>query len=114
MSSKRKKKVLSILKAEIIKEIAHEDGGTPAEIAEIVESQFEFLSDIVRHGAFEGVRLPHFGTFWAKPQRVQLVNQEAINKRLKKDGLIQTGKPFTGNKRRNTGNSGDQETDRQG
>lgn len=73
-----------LLREEIIKEIATEDGGTRSEIKEIVDTQFEFIADIFRRGAFEGVRMPFFGVFWAKPGRVQAVNEQAARQRAKK------------------------------
>jgi len=74
------------LKDKIIREIYLEDGGSMNEVKYIVETQFEYVAQVMKHSAFEGVLLPYFGKFWAKAYRVQKVN-EAANK-IKAHGII--------------------------
>lgn len=76
------------IKENIIREIYLEDGGSLNEITQIVETQFEYVAKVMKHGTFEGVLLPYLGKFWAKPRRVQLFNQAMNKKKARENGTI--------------------------
>lgn len=75
------------LREEVIREIKQECGGSVTEIAGIVNFQFQYLSRIIRDGAYEGVRLPYLGKFHTKVMRIKLITNEAFRrKREQGDG----------------------------
>ena len=44
-------------------------------IEEIVNHQFKFVSNIMKKGNFDSVRLPYFGKFSVNPKRVEYINK---------------------------------------
>lgn len=62
------------IKAEIIKTIKDELGGTTAEIESVVESQFQFIAYTMSKGLFDSVRMPYFGRFKVNPYRLRKLN----------------------------------------
>ncbi len=44
-------------------------------IEEIVFFQFKFVTEIMRKGEFESVRLPYLGKFHVNPRRVKHLNE---------------------------------------
>ena len=70
------------IKKEICLEIVEENGGSLAEIQDIVESQFKFLCQTMEKGEFSQVRMPYLGKFYVKPRRLYNLNN-ALTKRRK-------------------------------
>jgi nucleoid DNA-binding protein len=44
-------------------------------VEEIVEYQFKFVKEIMKDGTFDAVRLPYFGKFSAKKERIKHMNR---------------------------------------
>lgn len=64
----------------IAHEVANEMGLPTSVVMEMMKSQFRFTSSVMKRGEFESIRLPYFGTFKAKPRRVQWFNEEKSRK----------------------------------
>jgi len=62
------------IKAEIIKTVKDELGGSTAEIESVVESQFQFIAYTMSKGLFDSVRMPYFGRFKVNPYRLRKLN----------------------------------------
>ena len=62
-------------KQEIIYFLANKYNLPISKIEEIVTHQFKFVSQIMKEGSFEAVRLPYFGKFSAKKERIKHVNR---------------------------------------
>lgn len=70
---------LPVKTQEILRTLAVEEGIPDSEIDKIVSSQFRLVHDVMKEGKFEAVRLPYFGKFHAKPERIAHI-QEASRK----------------------------------
>ena len=44
-------------------------------VEEIVNYQFKFVEKVIKKGTFESVRLPYFGKFSAKPNRIKHITK---------------------------------------
>jgi nucleoid DNA-binding protein len=62
------------IKAEIIKTVKDELGGSTTEIESVVESQFQFIAYTMSKGLFDSVRMPYFGRFKVNPYRLRKLN----------------------------------------
>lgn len=54
----------------IVEEIAQELGISKTQVQDIVSSQFEFTTRIMRMNTMEGVILPYLGKIKVKPERI--------------------------------------------
>tara|TARA_Y100000361_G_scaffold144845_1_gene153354 strand:- start:6849 stop:7076 length:228 start_codon:yes stop_codon:yes gene_type:complete len=70
---------VSTNKKEIIQRIATKHNLPLSKIEEIINYQFKFVSEIIKKGDFEAVRLPYFGKFSVKKERLKHIQD-------KKDG----------------------------
>mgnify|MGYP003122343424 FL=1 len=52
-------------------------------IEEIVYSQFKYVSEVIRKGDFDSIRLPYLGKFTANPKRIKYLNERAANNNRK-------------------------------
>ena len=52
-------------------------------VTDIIESQFKYVGKVMEEGKFEAVRLPYFGKFSVKGNRVKHLD----NTKKQKDGL---------------------------
>jgi nucleoid DNA-binding protein len=69
------------VKRQICRDIVAEDGGTLAEVEQIVESQFAFVKCHMEKGEFSTVRLPYLGKFHVRLRRLQMLNHAVIQRR---------------------------------
>jgi len=46
-----------------------------SKIEEIVSFQFKFVASVIKLGTFKTVRLPYFGKFSAKKERIKHINK---------------------------------------
>lgn len=46
-----------------------------SKIEEIINHQFKFVAKIMKKGDFEMIRLPYFGKFSAKKERIKYINK---------------------------------------
>ena len=60
---------------EIIYKLATKYNLPISKIEEIVSFQFKFVQKIMKKGDFESVRLPYFGKFSAKKERIKHINK---------------------------------------
>ena len=44
-------------------------------VEEIINYQFKFVERIIKKGKFESIRLPYFGKFSAKTNRIKYINK---------------------------------------
>ena len=58
-------------KRAIYLQIAKDLGLTVKEVEEAVENQFRFVAATMASNTYAQVRLPFFGRFWVKPQRLK-------------------------------------------
>ena len=63
-------------KEELIYFLANKYNLPIQQIEEIVTSQFKFVKNIMSAGDFESVRLPYFGKFSAKKERIKHINKK--------------------------------------
>lgn len=59
----------------IEKKLADLHGISPDEVRKIWKSQFALVEKVIARGNFEAVRLPYFGRFYVKPNRVAHLNR---------------------------------------
>ena len=62
-------------KDEIIYKLATKYNLPISKVEEIVTFQFKFVQTIIKKGNFESVRLPYFGKFSAKKERIKYINK---------------------------------------
>ena len=62
-------------KEELIYFLANKYNLPIQKIEEIVNYQFKFVTNIMKFGKFETVRLPYFGKFSAKKERIKHINK---------------------------------------
>ena len=62
-------------KQELIYALANKYDLPISKVEEIVEYQFKFVKQIMKKGDFEAIRLPYFGKFSAKKERIKHVNR---------------------------------------
>ena len=62
-------------KEELIYKLATKYNLPISKIEEIVTFQFKFIKNVMKEGAFEVVRLPYFGKFSAKKERIRHINK---------------------------------------
>jgi len=67
-------------KVEIIYYLANKYNMPLSKVEKIVNSQFKYVSEIVKEGNFETVRLPYFGKFSVKQKRVEYINKKKNEK----------------------------------
>jgi len=70
---------VSTKRKEIIQRLATKHNLPLSKIEEIVNYQFKFVSEVIKRGKFEAVRLPYFGKFSVKKGRLKHIQD-------KKDG----------------------------
>jgi nucleoid DNA-binding protein len=68
------------VKRRICRDIVAEDGGTLAEVEQIVDSQFAFVKYHMEKGEFSTVRLPYLGKFHVRLRRLQMLNHAVIQR----------------------------------
>ena len=62
-------------KDEIIYALATKYNLPISKVEEIVTFQFKFVKSIMAKGDFEAIRLPYFGKFSAKKERIKYINK---------------------------------------
>ena len=62
-------------KQELIYFLANKYDLPISKVEEIVDFQFKFVKKIMKSGSFETIRLPYFGKFSAKKERIRHVNR---------------------------------------
>jgi nucleoid DNA-binding protein len=62
-------------KEELIYKLANKYNLPISKVEEIVTFQFKFVKQIMQKGDFEAVRLPYFGKFSAKKERIKHINK---------------------------------------
>ena len=67
-------------KKEIIYSLANKYNLSLKKIEEIINHQFKYASKIIKDGNFETIRLPYFGKFSAKKERIKYINKLKKNK----------------------------------
>lgn len=55
----------------LYRQIADEMNISQLDIEDAVKHQFKFVANTMKRGDFKGVRLPYFGKFWAKKNRIR-------------------------------------------
>lgn len=60
---------------QILYKLAVEHGITVAQAEEIANSQFKYVSHVMKEGNFDSVRLPYLGIFKVKPYRLKKVKE---------------------------------------
>ena len=69
-------------KQSLIQKIATKHNLPLSKIEEIINYQFKFVASIIKKGDFESVRLPYFGKFSTKKERIKHIKNGSIsNKR---------------------------------
>ena len=63
-------------KEELIYSLANKYNLPISKIEEIVNHQFKFIKQIMQKGDFESIRLPYFGKFSAKKERIRHINKK--------------------------------------
>lgn len=75
----------SALKDEIIREVKLENrkviGMTSENITAVVDFQFSYIREVMERGDYEGVRLPYFGKFFAKIERIKALTNETFRRK---------------------------------
>tara|TARA_R100000808_G_scaffold23431_1_gene52007 strand:+ start:329 stop:559 length:231 start_codon:yes stop_codon:yes gene_type:complete len=71
-------------KKTIIQKLATKHNLSLDNVEKIIDHQFKFVSNIMKSGNFETIRLPYFGKFSVNPNRVKYINK------LKKDSEKET------------------------
>jgi nucleoid DNA-binding protein len=62
-------------KDEIIYKLATKYNLPISKVEEIVTFQFKFVTNIMKQGNFDPIRLPYFGKFSAKKERIKYINK---------------------------------------
>tara|TARA_R110000744_G_scaffold114902_2_gene214875 strand:- start:1739 stop:1960 length:222 start_codon:yes stop_codon:yes gene_type:complete len=62
-------------KDEIIYKLATKYNLPISKVEEIVTFQFKFVRNIMKSGSFDAIRLPYFGKFSAKKERIKHINK---------------------------------------
>tara|TARA_R110000765_G_scaffold391947_1_gene484969 strand:+ start:31 stop:261 length:231 start_codon:yes stop_codon:yes gene_type:complete len=62
-------------KEEIIYYLANKYELPVYKVKEMVNYQFKFVSETIKKGNFDAVRLPYFGKFFVKNSRVKYINK---------------------------------------
>jgi|TARA_R110002073_G_scaffold83997_5_gene200148 nucleoid DNA-binding protein len=62
-------------KDEIIYKLATKYNLPISKVEEIVNFQFKFVRNIMKSGSFDAIRLPYFGKFSAKKERIKHINK---------------------------------------
>ena len=62
-------------KKEIIYYLANKYNLPLQDIEKMVDYQFKFVRKIMKEGNFETIRLPYFGKFSAKKERIKYINK---------------------------------------
>ena len=52
-------------------------------IEEVVYYQFKFVSNVIKKGLFESVRLPYLGKFHVNPNRIKYLNERPTDSNRK-------------------------------
>jgi nucleoid DNA-binding protein len=52
-------------------------------VEKAVFHQFKYVTEVMKEGKFEAVRLPYFGKFWAKKGRIKHLNRKKADKDLR-------------------------------
>ena len=63
-------------KEELIYSLANKYNLPISKIEEIVTHQFKFIKQVMQKGDFESIRLPYFGKFSAKKERIRHINKK--------------------------------------
>ncbi len=63
-------------KEELIYALANKYNLPIKKVEEIVTFQFKFIKTIMSKGDFEAIRLPYFGKFSAKKERIKYINKK--------------------------------------
>ena len=74
MDTKIKKMIKN--KEEIIHMLATRYNLPIKKVTEIVNYQFKYVNKIMKRGKFESIRLPYFGKFSVKPNRLKYINKK--------------------------------------
>ena len=62
-------------KDEIIYKLATKYNLPISKVEEIVTFQFKFVTNVMKNGKFDAIRLPYFGKFSAKKERIKHINK---------------------------------------
>lgn len=63
----------------IIQKLASEYNLPLQKVEEAVYFQFKYVSDVMRAGKFESIRLPFLGKFHVNPRRLRYLNERSDN-----------------------------------
>ena len=63
----------------IIQQLASEHNLPLQKVEEAVYFQFKYVSDVIRSGKFESVRLPFLGKFHVRTGRLRYLNERSDN-----------------------------------
>ena len=63
-------------KEELIYKLATKYNLPISKVEEIITFQFKFVKNIMKKGDFESIRLPYFGKFSAKKERIRHINKK--------------------------------------
>ena len=63
---------------EIYKEIAVDRGMDKESVKDVCTSMFEFVAHTIEKGDYEAVRLPYFGIWRVKPERVEKLKERGL------------------------------------
>lgn len=58
----------------LYEEVSEKVDLTPEEVEEAVRYQFKYIAEVMEEGNFEAVRLPYFGIFKVKEERLKHLN----------------------------------------
>jgi nucleoid DNA-binding protein len=65
-------------KRAIFLHLAKKHGLTMKQVEEAVNSQFQFVREVMKSDSLESVRIPFFGRFWVKDKRRQFLQKYGI------------------------------------
>ena len=66
---------------EIVAKIQEDTGLTKTQVKEILDSQFRFVSNMIKKGNTRGVKLMRFGRFNPKPGKVEVLKDRVIKRK---------------------------------
>ena len=67
-------------KEEIIRKLSYKYDIPFKTVSNIINYQFKYISDIMKKGNFETIRLPYFGKFTVNKNRIKHINNLKENK----------------------------------
>ena len=67
------------LRKNVVQKLATKHNLPLSKVEEIVNYQFKFVTKVIKKGKFEYVRLPYFGKFSAKKERIKHIQDGSLN-----------------------------------